>query len=206
MRAVAGAIDIFTGSEPRSITPGARRNPVDPYRSAPSQHATSRWVSRCADQEQIVSVDASTDEEFRRRRFRYRLRGAFIEVTVCEREPSAVRRALDEWYEQRARELLRARLDVLSADLQWVHAPPPIRLRWMQRQWGSCSAAGRITLHPALVQAPRECVDYVLLREFCHLASHDHSRKFYRLLDRHMPTWRAVKERLDGMAEALLRR
>lgn len=96
-------------------------------------------------------------------------------------------------------------MDVVAKGLRWVKASPPMRLQWMRMQWGSCSPHGRITLHPALVQAPRVCIDYVVLHELCHLSSHNHSATFYRLLDRHMPGWRAVKERLDGMAEVLLR-
>ena len=80
-----------------------------------------------------------------------------------------------------------------------------MRLQAMRVQWGSCSPTGRITLHPGLVRAPRECIDYVVLHELCHLASHDHSPRFYRLLDRHLPGWKAVKQRLDGMAEDGLR-
>ncbi len=76
----------------------------------------------------------------------------------------------------------------------------------MKVQWGSCSPAGRITLNPHLVKAPRECIDYVLLHELCHLRHHNHSPQFYRSLDRHMPRWRAIKERLDGMAEQVLPR
>ena len=109
------------------------------------------------------------------------------------------------WFRQRASEVLRERLDTIAAGLHWVKAPPPMRLQWMRVQWGSCSPRGRVTLHPALVQAPRDCIDYVVLHELCHLASHDHSPRFYRLLDRHMPGWRSVKARLDGMAEDLLR-
>jgi hypothetical protein len=75
----------------------------------------------------------------------------------------------------------------------------------MTVQWGSCSPAGRITLNPWLVKAPRECIDYVLLHELSHLLHHNHSPKFYRALDRHMPAWRTVKARLDGMAEDVFR-
>jgi predicted metal-dependent hydrolase len=69
---------------------------------------------------------------------------------------------------------------------------------------GNCTTDGTIVLNPALVKAPRECVDYVLLHEMTHLLEHNHSPAFYRVLDRVMPEWRSVKLRLDGMAANLL--
>jgi len=36
------------------------------------------------------------------------------------------------------------------------------------------------------------------------LKEHNHSPRYYRLLRKIMPTWGAVKARLDGMAELLL--
>jgi predicted metal-dependent hydrolase len=45
----------------------------------------------------------------------------------------------------------------------------------------------------------------VLLHELSHLLHHNHSPKFYRTLDRQMPTWRTVKAKLDGMAEDVFR-
>ncbi len=97
-----------------------------------------------------------------------------------------------------------ARLDRIASELRWVRQLPPLRLRAMRVQWGSCSPGGRLTLNPHLVRAPRECIDYVLLHELCHLKEHNHSARFYRLLDAHMPSWRAVKARLDGLAEVVL--
>lgn len=65
---------------------------------------------------------------------------------------------------------------------------------------GSCSPNGRLTLNPNLVKAPRECIDYVILHELCHLAEHNHSERFYRLMGQVMPDWEKTKKRLDGMA------
>lgn len=134
-----------------------------------------------------------------------RMRGAFITVTAPVQAPTTIRSALDAWYRQRARELLADRLAAVAAPLRWVKQLPPTRLQIMTVQWGSCSPSGRITLNPLLVKAPRECIDYVLLHELCHLLHHNHSPKFYRTLDRHMPSWRAVKEKLDNMAEEMFR-
>lgn len=144
----------------------------------------------------IVAADAVVEA---------RMRGAFIVVTVPERDKATIRAALDAWYRQRARELFVARLAVVAAPLRWVRQLPPTRLQFMTVQWGSCSPSGRITLNPLLVKAARECIDYVLLHELCHLLHHNHSSKFYQTLDRHMPNWRQVKERLDNSAEEMFR-
>jgi len=74
----------------------------------------------------------------------------------------------------------------------------------MKTQWGSCSPTGAILLNPHLVKAPRECIDYVISHELCHLKEHNHSPRYYRLLSKIMPRWEVVKARLDGMAELLL--
>ncbi|GAB2468422.1 SprT family zinc-dependent metalloprotease [Comamonas humi] len=134
-----------------------------------------------------------------------RMRGAFITVMTPDYIPATIKAALDAWYRQRAREVFADRLDSIAASLRWVKQPPPTRLQFMTVQWGSCSPSGRITLNPLLVKAPRECIDYVLLHELCHLLHHNHSPKFYRTLDRHMPNWRAVKEKLDNMVEEIFR-
>ncbi|WP_309509033.1 M48 family metallopeptidase [Pseudomonas mosselii] len=134
-----------------------------------------------------------------------RMRGAFIVVTVPEHSATVIRATLDGWYRQRARELFAARLAVVAAPLRWVKVLPPMRLQFMTVQWGSCSPAGCITLNPLLVKAPRECIDYVLLHELCHLAHHNHSPKFYKALEQHLPHWRLVKEKLDNMAEEIFR-
>ncbi|MBC7601299.1 MAG: M48 family metallopeptidase [Ramlibacter sp.] len=146
-----------------------------------------------------VRVDAETSPSAA-------LRGGFIEVIVREQSADAVRNELEAWNRERAREVFNRRLSRLGVPLFWLRELPPMRLQTMRTQWGSCSPSGRITLNPALVKAPPQCIDYVLLHELCHLRHHDHSPQFYRLLDRHMIDWRKAKEQLDSMAEQLLNR
>ncbi|EBA00670.1 M48 family metallopeptidase [Marinobacter sp. ELB17] len=67
-----------------------------------------------------------------------------------------------------------------------------------QTQWGSCSPEGTALLNPDLIKATTQAIDYVLLHELYHLVEHNHSPRFYGLLDRFMPEWRLVKEQLDG--------
>lgn len=89
-------------------------------------------------------------------------------------------------------------------EAQLLLSLPEWRLVAVQMQWGSCSPKGVILLNPHLVKAPRECVDYVITHELCHLQELNHSPRYYRLLSQLMPDWQPVKAKLDGMAELLL--
>lgn len=130
------------------------------------------------------------------------LRGK-LEVSVRTKGADRVRDLLTEWYKSRAKEIFYRRLDALLEQALWVEVRPPLRVLTMQTQWGSCSPKGRITLNPQLVKAPRECIDYVILHELCHIAEHNHSERFYRLMSQVMPKWERTKESLDGMANLI---
>lgn len=131
------------------------------------------------------------------------LRGHLL-VSVKNKQTADVKAMLNHWYRIRAKDVFSKRLDALLEQTLWVNECPPIRLQAMQTQWGSCSPQGRLTLNPHLVKASRECIDYVILHELCHLAEHNHSERFYRLMGQVLPEWKKVKERLDDMAEWIL--
>lgn len=130
------------------------------------------------------------------------LRGK-LDVSVRQHDPEKVRLLLNGWYKTRAKEVFRHRLDAMLEQALWVDTPPPLRLLTMQTQWGSCSPQGRLTLNPHLVKAPRDCIDYVILHELCHIAEHNHSERFYRLMNQVMPEWQKTKEHLDRMAHLI---
>jgi predicted metal-dependent hydrolase len=71
----------------------------------------------------------------------------------------------------------------------------------MPKRWGSCTREGRIMLNPALVSAPKDCIDYVITHELCHTRIHNHSAEYYELLTRIMPDWEERKTRLDQLVE-----
>lgn len=133
-----------------------------------------------------------------------RLYGSHLEVRSVIPSAQEVSAAMGRWFRARARIVFAERMDAMLAALRWKQPAPAVCLQAMKVQWGSCSPAGRLTLNPWLVKAPRECIDYVILHELCHLKEHNHSPRFYRLLDKHMPRWRERKTRLDELAEAIL--
>jgi len=133
------------------------------------------------------------------------LRGR-LEISLHERQSVRIQKLLELWYFTRAQEVFRLRLSALLLTTLWVTKPPALKLQVMQTQWGNCSPGGTITLNPHLVKAPRDCIDYVILHELCHLKEHNHGPAFWRLMERVMPEWEHHKARLDGMAEMILQK
>lgn len=133
-----------------------------------------------------------------------KLSGGYLEVRSAGSMPESIREAMERWYRERARTIFAERIGFMLSTTRWKQAAPPMRLQAMKTQWGSCSPAGRLTLNPWLVKAPRDCIDYVILHELCHLKEHNHSPRFFRLLDQYMPQWRQRKARLDELADMIL--
>lgn len=128
-----------------------------------------------------------------------------VSVPNTQRDkPEKVKSLLREWYRTRAHHVFTERLEQLTPQLPWVKTIPEYRILSMKKQWGSCSYNGALVLNPHLVKAPKDCIDYVILHELCHIKEHNHSERFYNLLNRVKPDWKATKCQLDSMAELLL--
>lgn len=78
---------------------------------------------------------------------------------------------------------------------------PVLRIRNMETRWGSClTKKGIITLNRRLLEVPRNCIEYVVIHEFCHFGQPNHSTRFYDFLTILMPDWRERKKTLDKSA------
>lgn len=132
-----------------------------------------------------------------------KLRGGRLMVATETTDGEAIKGRLRAWYRVKARDYFDNRIRDVCRRLPWVQSSPPFRLLVMNRQWGSCATSGTLTLNPLLVKAPRECIDYVITHELCHLREHNHSPEFFRLLFHAMPEWERTKLRLDQMAEVI---
>ncbi|MUG32381.1 M48 family metallopeptidase [Psychrobacter sanguinis] len=127
-----------------------------------------------------------------------------LEQLETQERAAKVKSLLDNWYQQKAKAVFYERLLAMLPKTDWVKGTPAFRLLSMKKQWGSCSTQGNLVLNPHLVKAPKECIDYVILHELCHIAEYNHSEQFWRLLTQVMPQWKALKTQLDSMAELYL--
>lgn len=114
-----------------------------------------------------------------------------------------VRKLLQDWYRLRAKAVFAERYNCcvgLVAKLDINHHQG-FQLRFMPKRWGSCTSQGHIILNPKLIAAPKDCIDYVITHELCHLKERNHSQAFYRLLGSAMKDWQLRKKKLNEMVE-----
>ncbi|MDF9408821.1 M48 family metallopeptidase [Pelotomaculum isophthalicicum JI] len=128
-----------------------------------------------------------------------KLTKGYFRVTVKENPAyEKVKKLLEDWYLEKAADKFGE-----SFERCWPHfgkhflSKPRIRIRRMKKRWGSLSKNGTLTLNADLIRAPKECIDYVVTHELCHLQYHDHSPAFYQLLEKIMPDWEKRKHKME---------
>jgi len=75
---------------------------------------------------------------------------------------------------------------------------PALTTRSMDKRWGSFLNSDKILLNPRLIGASKECIDYVICHELCHVRYRDHNTNFYKLLEQKCPKWEKVKDKLEN--------
>lgn len=109
------------------------------------------------------------------------------------------KRALKEFYLQEARKDIGQWLPkYLPA---FPTAPLAIKIRALSSLWGSLSPDDGLLMDLSLVLGKASAFEYVLVHELCHMVHRNHSRHFWREVEKHFPHWRNERRYLhcDGL-------
>jgi predicted metal-dependent hydrolase len=102
--------------------------------------------------------------------------------------------ALKRWLSGMARRAFEPRLKSLSLLTETPYGKVHIR---MQRTcWGSRSSSGTISLNLCLLFLQPELTRYLMVHELCHGRHMNHSKRFWKLVSRFEPDYRALDRRL----------
>jgi hypothetical protein len=78
-----------------------------------------------------------------------------------------------------------------------------LRIADQSSLWGSCTRAGVVSLSWRLLLAPPEVFRYVVVHELAHLVHHNHSARFWALVERQMPEYESLRIWLRSRGAAL---
>ncbi|GHT18150.1 hypothetical protein FACS1894189_5550 [Planctomycetales bacterium] len=71
--------------------------------------------------------------------------------------------------------------------------------KYMTSKWGTCNITDRkIWFNLQLAKKPVECLEYIILHELIHLKIKNHNADFTAQMEKYMPFWREVKNKLNG--------
>lgn len=107
------------------------------------------------------------------------------------------RTALDRWY----REQLRLAIpDVISRwETKLDVSVPKWTIRRMKTKWGSCNReTHNVWFNVELAKKHPDCLEYIVVHELTHYFEHSHGVRFMRMMDKHLPDWRARRDELNG--------
>jgi len=83
---------------------------------------------------------------------------------------------------------------------EWTHKtklyPNKIGYRFAKTRWGSCSFDNNISINYKLLQFDKQCIEYVVLHELCHIKEKNHSKKFWNLVSMYMNDYKNVELRI----------
>lgn len=119
-----------------------------------------------------------------------------------EQARSAVRRAMEAWFRERAQEVLEASVQRWAAVMRC--APGPVLVRHQKHQWGSCAPDGTLRFNWLLVMHHPELIDYVVVHELAHLRIRNHSPQFWAAVASAMPDFAERRARLREAGAAVV--
>lgn len=68
-----------------------------------------------------------------------------------------------------------------------------VSVRDQRSRWGSCTAAGVISLNWRLILTPESVRDYIICHELMHLREMNHSDRFWACVEEVFPAWREAE-------------
>jgi len=110
--------------------------------------------------------------------------------------------AFERWYRAQARQILNERVSLYASQYDFQYKK--IGITSARLRWGSCSANGSLNFSWRLILAPMEAVDYVVVHELAHTVFHNHSKRFWKKVEKIMPDYKERRKWLRKNGQGLM--
>jgi predicted metal-dependent hydrolase len=78
---------------------------------------------------------------------------------------------------------------------------PRVRFQMLEKQWGTITPSGWLSLDPALLSMSKELGEYVIVHELVHLLAPNHGRVFKLFLHAYLPDWEERESKLQACSQ-----
>ena len=94
--------------------------------------------------------------------------------------------AIEKMYEQIAKVEIERAMEKMRIMLKF--APEEYEIKKI-KALGICKDK-KITIHPEVVKYSREVIDYIVLHQYCHLKYKNHTKDFFKMIEKYLPTYK----------------
>ncbi len=122
---------------------------------------------------------------------------------IGDSRKSRIKNYVEKWYVQEAYKILEEKVIRYSKIIQV--SPTEMKVRNYKTRWGSCDKKGRLTFNFHLLKAPHSIVDYVVIHELCHMIQPNHSKFFWREVEKYDFLYKQHKRWLIDNGNLLIR-
>ena len=71
-----------------------------------------------------------------------------------------------------------------------------IAVKSYKSRWGCCDGRNNLAFNYKLFMLPPEIQNYIIIHELCHTVQHNHSEKFWQLVEKFLPNYKRLKKGL----------
>jgi hypothetical protein len=115
--------------------------------------------------------------------------------------PEEIKHAVIQVYRMIAKNLLTNKV-TRYAKLVGV-TPIAVKINGAKTRWGSCSGKNSINFSWRLFMASDDSIDYVVVHELAHIKEHNHSDRFWAVVESVLPDYRERKAKLKELQKRL---
>ncbi|MCL2688146.1 MAG: M48 family metallopeptidase [Methanobrevibacter sp.] len=115
--------------------------------------------------------------------------------------PPQIKEILIDLYKLIAKSHIHKRISFFSKQMKVM--PTAIRITSAKKRWGSCSGKNSVNFSWRLIMGDDETIDYVIVHELAHIKQHNHSPKFWNIVESIIPDYEKRKEKLKLLGEKL---
>jgi len=114
------------------------------------------------------------------------------ELVLTLRKGSDPALLIRNWLKQQAAKIIGNKAEHLSRKIGINYCR--LTIRSAKTRWASCSPKGNLSFNWKVMMVPEPVIDYVVIHELCHLRHMNHSPRFWKLVEKHCPEWRAHRK------------
>ena len=125
------------------------------------------------------------------------LRGVLqVHTTYPTSDSDYTKKLVIAWFNKKRNAVFAERFEIMKNRFDYKKMPA-LSVRDMKKRWGSFVSKEKIVLHPKLIHVSKDCIDYVIVHELCHMRFKNHDKKFFTFLEEKYPKWEKTKEKLE---------